>query len=36
MKKLIENWTLEERLAGTNEYRKSHGSERDLTKKRME
>lgn len=36
MKKLIENWTLEERLAGNNEYKSSHGSEHDLTKKGVE
>lgn len=33
--KLIENWTLEERLAGNNGYKKSQGSESDLTKTGM-
>lgn len=36
VEKLIENWTLEERLAGNNGYKKSQGSESDLTKKGME
>lgn len=33
MEKLIENWTLEERLAGHNRYKKSQGSESDSTKR---
>jgi len=33
VEKLIENWTLEERLAGKNGYKKRQGSESDLAKK---
>lgn len=36
VEKLIENWTLEERLAGNNGYKTSQGSEGDLMKKGME
>lgn len=33
VEKLIENWTLEERLAGHNRSQKSQGSESDSTKR---
>lgn len=36
MKKLTENWSLEEMLAGNKGYKKSQRSEHDLTKKRMD